>query len=178
MTTVFRYQTIALVSKKFSKQSQRWATIKQEAFGIYYTVKHLAYYLVGKNFVVETDHNNLVWIRASMVPKIMRGGVFICNPLIFKSDACLVPKIVWRIGCHVSSKSLFSQVTFLALRLANQCLMLSLMRKMLSTCATLWILISEMIENGSNNLYLRKNIYVKFIILEWDTWEVVLRGLD
>ena len=30
-------QPIAFVSKKFSEQAQRWATIEQEAFGIYYT---------------------------------------------------------------------------------------------------------------------------------------------
>ena len=70
-------QPIAFVSKKFSEQAQRWATIEQEAFGIYYAVKQLAYYLVGKAFVIETDHNNLVWMEASMVPKIMRWRVYL-----------------------------------------------------------------------------------------------------
>ena len=70
-------QPIAFVSKKFSEQAQRWATIEQEAYGIYYAVKQLAYYLVGKEFVIETDHNNLVWMEASMVPKIMRWRIYL-----------------------------------------------------------------------------------------------------
>ena len=70
-------QPIAFVSKKFSEQAQRWATIEQEAFGFYYAVKQLSYYLVGKVFVIETDHNNLVWMEASMVSKIMRWRIYL-----------------------------------------------------------------------------------------------------
>ena len=70
-------QPIAFMSKKFSEQAQRWATIEQEAFGIYYAVKQLSYYLVGKVFVIETDHNNLVWMEASMVPMIMRWRIYL-----------------------------------------------------------------------------------------------------
>ena len=70
-------QPIAFVSKKFSDQAKRWATFEQEAFGIYYAVKQLSYYLVGKQFVIETDHNNLVRMEASVVPKIMRWRVYL-----------------------------------------------------------------------------------------------------
>jgi len=52
-------QIIALISKRFSKQAQKWDTIEQEGFAIYYVVKRLAYYLIGKEFLLETDHNNL-----------------------------------------------------------------------------------------------------------------------
>ena len=65
-------QPIAFVSKKFSEQAKIWAIIEQEAYGIYFAVKQLAYYLEGKQFVIETDHNNLVCMGASVVPKIMR----------------------------------------------------------------------------------------------------------
>ena len=70
-------QPIAFVSKKFSDQATRWATIEQEAYGIYYAVKQLAYYLIGKQFIVETDHQNLVWMEASEVPKIMRWRIYL-----------------------------------------------------------------------------------------------------
>jgi hypothetical protein len=70
-------QIIALISKKFSEQAQKWSTIEQEAYGIYYTVKRLSYYLMGKEFVVETDHNNLLWMESSEVHKIIRWRIFL-----------------------------------------------------------------------------------------------------
>ena len=70
-------QPIAFISKKFSTQAQRWATIEQEGYGIYYAVRNLAYYLVGKEFIIETDHNNLVWMEASEVPKIVRWRIYL-----------------------------------------------------------------------------------------------------
>ena len=54
-----QWQPIAFVSKKFSGAAENWSTIEQEAFGIFYAVKTLSHYLIGKEFVVETDHNNL-----------------------------------------------------------------------------------------------------------------------
>ena len=70
-------QPIAFVSKKFSDTARKWATIEQEAYGIYYAVYTLAYYLIGKQFMVETDHNNLLWMEASAVPKIVRWRIFL-----------------------------------------------------------------------------------------------------
>ena len=70
-------QPIAFISKKFSEQAMKWATIEQEGYGIYYSVKQLAYYLVGKQFTIETDHNNLLWMEASEVPKIVRWRIFL-----------------------------------------------------------------------------------------------------
>jgi hypothetical protein len=70
-------QPIAFVAKKFSDAATRWSTIEQEAYGIFYSVKTLAYYLIGKAFIVETDHNNLLWMEASEVPKIVRWRIFL-----------------------------------------------------------------------------------------------------
>ena len=70
-------QIIALVSHKFSGAALRWDTIEKEAFAIYYTVKKLSYYLIGKEFVIETDHANLAWIQKSEVAKIIRWRVFL-----------------------------------------------------------------------------------------------------
>ena len=70
-------QPITFASKKFSDQAKKWATIEQEAYGIYFGVKMFSYYLHGKPFILETDHNNLLWIEASEVPKIMRWRVYL-----------------------------------------------------------------------------------------------------
>jgi hypothetical protein len=66
------HQPIAFASKKFSIPAQKWDAFKREAFAIYYGVHSFAYYLRGKQFIVETDHRNLVWIEASQSPIVIR----------------------------------------------------------------------------------------------------------
>ena len=70
-------QPIGFASKKFSQQATRWSTIEQEAFGIFFGVHYFAYYLQCKPFILETDHNNLLWIEASLVPKVVRWRVYL-----------------------------------------------------------------------------------------------------
>jgi len=70
-------QPLAFTSHKFSGPATRWSTIEQECFGIFHAVKTLSYYLVGKSFVLETDHNNLLWMGASDVSKIQRWRIFL-----------------------------------------------------------------------------------------------------
>lgn len=72
-----QYQPIGFASQKFSEQASRWTTIEQEAYGIYFGVKSFAYYLICKPFILETDHNNLLWIEASAVPKVIRWRVYL-----------------------------------------------------------------------------------------------------
>lgn len=71
------WQPIAFISHKFSQQAQRWTTIEQEGFAIFYCVFKLSYYLIGKSFTIETDHNNLLWMEQSMVPKIIRWKIYL-----------------------------------------------------------------------------------------------------
>lgn len=71
------YQPIGFASKKFSPQATKWSTIEQEAYGIYFAVIHFQYYLRCKPFILETDHNNLLWMEASAVPKIIRWRVLL-----------------------------------------------------------------------------------------------------
>jgi hypothetical protein len=71
------YQTIAVCSQKYSAQALRWNTIEKEAYAIYFSVKKFSYYLIGKYFLIETDHNNLRWIEASEVPKIVRWRIYL-----------------------------------------------------------------------------------------------------
>ncbi len=72
-----QYQPICLSSQKFSDAATRWSTIEQEAYGIYFGVKSFSYYLMCKQFVLETDHNNLLWIEASAVPKVIRWRIYL-----------------------------------------------------------------------------------------------------
>ena len=66
------HHPIAFCSKRLSGAATNWDTYKREAFGIYYSVMSFAYYLRGKEFVVETDHRNLQWIETSQSPIIVR----------------------------------------------------------------------------------------------------------
>jgi hypothetical protein len=68
---------ISFASKKFSVQATKWSTIEQEAYACYFGVNHFDYYLRCKKFILETDHNNLLWMEASSVPKIIRWRVYL-----------------------------------------------------------------------------------------------------
>ena len=67
---------ISFDSQKFSGAATRWHTLEKEAFGCYFGIFKNAYLLRCKPFVLETDHNNLIWIEASSVPKVMRWRIF------------------------------------------------------------------------------------------------------
>jgi hypothetical protein len=71
------YQPIAFFSEKFSDQATRWSTIEQEAYATYAAVKHFSYYLTAKPFILETDHNNLLFMEQSGVPKIIRWRIYL-----------------------------------------------------------------------------------------------------
>lgn len=70
-------QIIAFVSKKFNAASARWSTIEKEAYAMFYACQKLQYYLYAKNFVMITDHNNLLWMESSEVPKIVRIRIYL-----------------------------------------------------------------------------------------------------
>ncbi len=71
------YQPLGFFSKKFSPQALNWTTIEKEGYGVYGCVLHFSYYLRCKSFILETDHNNLLWIEASAVPKVIRWRIFL-----------------------------------------------------------------------------------------------------
>ena len=71
------HQPISFASHKYSGAAVNWDTFKQEAYAIYYAVTAFSYYLRGKEFIVETDHRNLVWIESSQVPIVIRWRVLL-----------------------------------------------------------------------------------------------------
>ena len=70
--TIFQEQILSLTSKKLSPSARNWATIKAEAYAIYFAITSNEYFLRGKFFTVETDHANLVWIEKSVESMIVR----------------------------------------------------------------------------------------------------------
>ena len=71
------WQPIAFLSKKLSDVAFRWSIIEKEAYAIYYAVYTYAYYLRVKDFTLETDHRNLLWMECSTTPKIIRWRVYL-----------------------------------------------------------------------------------------------------
>ena len=55
---------LAFFSKKFSEVARRWSTTEQEGYAIFYAVC-IAFrmFLYGKEFLLETDHANLVYLE-------------------------------------------------------------------------------------------------------------------
>ena len=68
---------IVFISKTFSKHAREWSTIQAEAYAIYYCVKELEHMLICKDFIVETDHQNLKWMENSINPNIVRMYLYL-----------------------------------------------------------------------------------------------------
>lgn len=72
------HQPIAFSSQKFSKEAKKgWDTYKKEAYAIYHSVHSFAYYLRGKEFLIETDHRNLQWMEKSEQPIVCRWRAYL-----------------------------------------------------------------------------------------------------
>jgi len=63
---------IACFSRKFSDAARRWSTIEQECFAIFAAIMHFQGNLLGRRFLIKTDHRNLVYLQSSVVPKVIR----------------------------------------------------------------------------------------------------------
>ena len=50
---------IAFLSHMFTETQRKWSTTEQEAYGVYYTITKLSYYLQGADIIVRNDHKPL-----------------------------------------------------------------------------------------------------------------------
>ena len=50
---------VAFLSHTFTETQQKWSTMEQEAFGVYYTITKWNYYLQGANIIIRNDHKPL-----------------------------------------------------------------------------------------------------------------------
>ena len=65
-------QLIALVSKALSPTQLRWSVIQKEAFAIYFCCNQLDRLLRDRKFTIETDHQNLMFIKTDSNPMVVR----------------------------------------------------------------------------------------------------------
>ena len=66
---------IAFLSKAFVGTQLKWATIQKEAFAIYYCCKNLQSLLSDRKFTILTDHRNLLHLKSSSNPVIVRWAI-------------------------------------------------------------------------------------------------------
>ena len=52
---------VFFLTHTFTDTQRRWSTPKQEAYGIYFTIKKWNYYLQGADIIVRNDHKPLAW---------------------------------------------------------------------------------------------------------------------
>ena len=63
---------VKLFSRSFHGAELNWATNEQEAFGIFFACKTWKHLLMGRQFTIETDHKNLLYINDTASPKVIR----------------------------------------------------------------------------------------------------------
>ena len=65
-------QLVALVSKALSPTQLRWSVIQKEAYAIYFCCYQLDRLLRDRKFTIETDHQNLMFIKTDSNPMVVR----------------------------------------------------------------------------------------------------------
>lgn len=68
---------IIYLSKKFSDVEKKYCVTERECASIIYAITKLKYYLDGQSFIIETDHNPLVWLNKNRGrnPRLMRWSL-------------------------------------------------------------------------------------------------------
>jgi hypothetical protein len=66
------HQLIGVASHKFSKQAFKWDIHKKEAYGMFLLFKTFAPMLAGKEIIIQTDHQNLLWMENNQTPIVIR----------------------------------------------------------------------------------------------------------
>jgi len=67
-----KFVPICYGSHKWSPAARNWSTIQKELYGIFVGITDCASYLLGRPFTLATDHRNLVYLRSSKIPKLVR----------------------------------------------------------------------------------------------------------
>ena len=60
---------VAYFSQSLSKSERNYCTTRKELLAVVKAVKHFRYYLLGKPFIVRTDHSALQWLRNFKEPE-------------------------------------------------------------------------------------------------------------
>lgn len=54
---------IVFLSKKSLRREQNFDTVEKECYAIVWAIKRLSKYLYGREFVIESDHRALQWLK-------------------------------------------------------------------------------------------------------------------
>eukprot|EP00731_Ephydatia_muelleri_P020019 Em0012g844a len=77
---------IAYFSKKLLPREERYSTIEKECLVIKLGMEAFSTYLLGRHFIIETDHRSLVWMdKLKDTILALLAGVFRCSHMIFLS---------------------------------------------------------------------------------------------
>ena len=68
---------IAFMSKAFDERMAKWCTFQQEGFAIFYAMKKWRHLLLDRRFTLMTDHANLMYLKSTSDPKVLRWMVSI-----------------------------------------------------------------------------------------------------
>jgi hypothetical protein len=63
-----RERTITYLSRTTQPAEMKWAVREKEALAIIWACESLRPYLIGNKFIVETDHDSLVWLHSAKTP--------------------------------------------------------------------------------------------------------------
>ena len=79
---------MAYASKKFATREQAYSTIERECLAIVWAVQKFQTYLYGRTFVLQTDHQPLVYLQKAKVTnnRILRWALAL-QPYRFRIDA-------------------------------------------------------------------------------------------
>lgn len=56
-------RVVAYASRALTKQERKYATTKKELLSMVTFTKYFKHYLLGREFVLRTDHNSLRWLH-------------------------------------------------------------------------------------------------------------------
>lgn len=70
-------EPIAFTSQAFSEVAARWSTFEKEAYACLHAIKKWEDRLLGRRFILETDHKNLLYLKESSSPKVVRWRMFL-----------------------------------------------------------------------------------------------------
>ena len=72
---------VAFASKKLSDRERKYSVCERECLALVWAIKKFQVYLYGRAFVLQTDHQPLVYIDRCKVdnPRIMRWALFLQN---------------------------------------------------------------------------------------------------
>ena len=66
-----QYEPLGYFSRVFTSSERRQSSRHREAYAIHDSVRHFEYNLIGQSFLIETDHNSLVWLAKENLQQTM-----------------------------------------------------------------------------------------------------------